>query len=176
MSDVTESAASHFLAAAVADLRKYKGLAEKVFEQLDDADFFFKPDGESNSISILVKHLSGNMRSRWTDIFTTDGEKPNRNRDGEFLEDQDDRAKILSTWHVGWDRLFETLGDLSEADLLRTIYIRGKPLSVLEAVVRQLAHYAYHVGQIVYIGKHLRQERWRTLSIPKGRSDDYVPR
>jgi hypothetical protein len=168
MNDVTQSTASHFLSAAVTDLQKYKGLAEKVFEQIDDADFFFKPDGESNSISILVKHLSGNMRSRWTDIFTTDGEKPNRNRDGEFLEDRGGRAGIMSTWQAGWDRLFETLENLSETDLLRTIYIRGQPLSVLEAVVRQLTHYAYHVGQIVYIGKHLRQDRWRTLSIPKG--------
>jgi hypothetical protein len=176
MNDVSGTSASNFLSATLASLRKYKGLAEKVFDQIDDADFFYRPDEESNNIYILVKHLAGNMRSRWTDIFTTDGEKPDRHRDDEFVENDVARAEILARWQAGWDRLFATLGDLSESDLQRTIHFRGRPVTVLEALVGQLAHYTYHVGQIVYIGKHLKQDRWQTLSIPKGRSEDYAPR
>jgi len=151
----------------------YKQLGDKTFAQLNDEDFFWKYNGESNSIAVIVKHLWGNMLSRWTDFFTTDGEKEWRQRDSEFEDDLVDRKSVLGKWDEGWNRLFETLNGLKEEDLEKIIYIRNEGHTVLEAINRQLAHYPYHVGQIVFIGKLLRNESWNSLSIPKNRSGDY---
>lgn len=151
----------------------YKQLGDKTFEQLKDEDFFWQFNEESNSIAIIVKHLWGNMLSRWTDIFTTDGEKEWRQRDAEFENDLKDRHEVLEKWEAGWHLLFEVLNGLREDDLGKIIYIRNEGHTVLEAINRQLAHYPYHVGQIVFIGKMLRNENWNSLSIPRNRSDEY---
>lgn len=151
----------------------YKQLGDKTFEQLKEEDFFWQFNTESNSIAMIVKHLWGNMLSRWTDIFTTDGEKEWRQRDTEFENDLENREAVISKWNEGWNRLFETLNGLKEDDLEKTIYIRNEGHTVLEALNRQLAHYPYHVGQIVFLGKMRRNENWKSLSIPRNRSDDY---
>lgn len=151
----------------------YKQLGDKTFEQLKEEDFFWQFNAESNSIAVIVKHLWGNMLSRWTDIFTTDGEKEWRQRDTEFENDLENREAVISKWNEGWNRLFETLNGLKEDDLEKTIYIRNEGHTVLEALNRQLAHYPYHVGQIVFLGKMRRNENWKSLSIPRNRSDDY---
>lgn len=151
----------------------YKQLGDKTFEQLTSEDFFWKANEESNSIALIIKHLSGNMLSRWTDIFTTDGEKEWRNRDNEFEDDINDKQQIIEKWEVGWNRFFETLNELTEADLEKVIYIRNEGHTVMEAVNRQLAHYPYHVGQIVYIGKIIQNKQWNSLSIPRNRSNSY---
>lgn len=164
-----------FLAVAVAEFERYKLMAEGALEQLDDGDFRYELDDESNSVHIIVKHMAGNMRSRWTDFLTTDGEKPGRHRDGEFVAEEG-RAQIMEAWDAGWSRLFDTLAGLREADLLETVYIRNQPQSVLYAIARQLTHYAHHIGQIAYIGKHLKGCAWKSLSIPKGKSEDYMSR
>jgi hypothetical protein len=165
-----------FLAVVTNDFTRLKEMAEKVFQQLDDGDLFYKPDDESNSIAVIVKHMAGNMRSRWTGFLTSDGEKPDRNRDGEFVDEGMTREQLMSAWNDGWGRVFDVLAGLGEADLERTVYIRGEPHTVVRAVVRQLVHYAHHVGQIAYIGKHRRGAAWESLSIPKGRSREYRPR
>ncbi|MCZ6918594.1 MAG: DUF1572 family protein [Gemmatimonadetes bacterium] len=166
---------AEFIAVAKAEFTRYKELAEQAFSQLDEADFFFRPDEESNSIFVIVKHLAGNMRSRWTDFLTTDGEKPDRHRDGEFVEDRElGREEILSLWEAGWRHVFDALSRLEEDDLLRVIYIRREPHSALRAIARQLAHYADHVGQIVYLAKHIKGGDWISLSIPKGKSEEYL--
>lgn len=151
----------------------YKHLGDKTFDQLQEADFFWQFNQESNSIAVIVKHLWGNMLSRWTDIFTTDGEKETRNRDGEFEIDLKTKAEVLQNWEAGWNCLFNTLKSLSETDLERIIYIRNEGHTVLEAINRQLAHYPYHVGQIVFIGKMIQNEKWQSLSIPRNKSKDY---
>ena len=142
-------------------------MAETVFEQLDDADFYYAPDGGSNTIFVIVQHMAGNMRSRWTDFLTTDGEKPDRHRDREFVNERVDRAEIMTMWEARWHRVFDAMASLKDDDLLRTVVIREEPHGVIEAIHRQLTHYAYHVGQIAYIGKHLKREQWKTLSIPQ---------
>lgn len=144
-----------------------KSLAEKSFNQLEEKDFFYKPDSESNNIAIIVEHMSGNMISRWTDFLTTDGEKPLRNRDHEFEEQNKSRLELMQDWEKGWSTLFSTINNLSKKDLLKTVYIRGEKHLVIKAINRQVSHYAYHVGQIVYIAKHLKKIEWQTLSIPK---------
>lgn len=151
----------------------YKQLGDKTFEQLKEEDFFWQFNAESNSIAVIVKHLWGNMLSRWTDIFTTDGEKEWRQRDTEFENDLENREAVISKWNEGWKRLFETLNGLKEDDLEKIIYIRNEGHTVLEALNRQLAHYPYHVGQIVFLGKMMRNENWKSLSIPRNSSDDY---
>ncbi len=151
----------------------YKLLGEKTFEQLSEEQLFWQYNAESNSIGTIVKHLSGNMVSRWTDIFNSDGEKENRNREAEFDNDIDSREMLLHKWNEGWHCFFETLNALSEADLQRDIYIRNQAHSVLEAINRQLAHYPYHVGQIVFIGKMMTADNWKSLSIPKGESNKF---
>lgn len=151
----------------------YKQLGDKTFEQLAEADFFWQYNEESNSIAVIVKHLWGNMLSRWTDIFATDGEKEWRNRDTEFENDLKDKTEVLAKWNAGWDCLFHTLDSLSEADLTRIIYIRNEGHTVAEAINRQLAHYPYHVGQIVFIGKMIQNEKWQSLSIPRNQSKGY---
>jgi Protein of unknown function (DUF1572) len=165
---------SHFLEDAARQLRKYQALAEDALAQVGGEDLFRAPDAESNSIAIVVKHVSGNMHSRWRDFLTSDGEKPDRRRDSEFeIEPADTRASILDRWERGWKLLFETLAALSPADLLRTVTVRGEAHTVMQAINRQLTHYAYHVGQIVYLARLFAGPRWRSLSIPKGKSKQF---
>ncbi|WP_426585305.1 DUF1572 domain-containing protein [Mucilaginibacter sp. R-33] len=151
----------------------YKSLGEKTFEQLTDEQLYWQYNPESNSIAMIVKHMSGNMISRWTDIFTTDGEKPTRNREAEFTPSTPTRQTITETWEQGWQCLFDTLDKLTADDLGKIIYIRNQGHTVMEAVNRQLAHYPYHVGQIVFLGKMLCNENWHSLSIPRGQSENY---
>ncbi len=164
---MNNSLARHYLDNSIKEFKKLKDLGDKSFSQIKDEDFFWSPDEESNSIAIIVRHLSGNMISRWTDFLTTDGEKESRKRDEEFerlfYTDKDD---VLSRWEKGWVFLFNSLQSLNENDLLKEVRIRNEPHTVVEAINRQLTHYAYHVGQIVYIAKHLDGEMWKSLSIP----------
>ena len=162
--------ASPLLGALVGQLRRTKRMAERAFEQLDDADFFFRLNPRQNSIRVIVKHMSGNMRSRWTDFLTADGEKPNRDRESEFVEDVVPRDQVLREWEAGWAAVFAALEPLADEDLGRTVHIRGEALTAAEAIVRQVEHYGYHVGQIVLIAKHLRGEKWNYLTIPPGGS------
>lgn len=151
----------------------YKLLGDKSFVQLTDQQLFWQINPDSNSIAIIVKHLWGNMRSRWTSFLTTDGEKSWRNREAEFEADFETREELLEKWNAGWTCLFEALDEISSKDLEKVIYIRNMGHTVVEALNRQLAHYAYHVGQIVYIARMLAGPAWQSLSIPKGTSDQY---
>ncbi|HLQ71992.1 MAG TPA: DUF1572 family protein [Bacillota bacterium] len=151
-----------------------KTLGDKTISQLSEPDLHWTLNNSSNSIAVIIKHLSGNMISRWTDLFTSDGEKTFRNRDREFEEDHSSRQKLLEFWENGWGILLETMDNLDSTDLLKTVTIRGENHTVVEAIERQMAHYAYHVGQMVYIGKQVKGDEWKTLSIPKGRSDEYL--
>jgi hypothetical protein len=165
----------HFLENSIGVFKNYRALAEKSFAQLEeDADFHFVPDPESNSIAVIMKHMSGNMISRWTDFLTTDGEKPNRNRDSEFVDTGAKREEIIEYWNKGWQVFLDTLNSLQPEDLLKTVTIRGEALTVMQALNRQTAHYAYHVGQIVYLAKHIRSDKWKTLSIPKNKSAEHL--
>ena len=169
---MNENAGAAYLDEAFRSLRGHKRLAEGAFEQVDDEQFFRIIDPEANSVAIIVKHISGNIRSRFTDILTSDGEKPWRNRDGEFIIDPGTtRAELMRSWEESWKLLFDTVQPLKPEDLLRTVTVRGQPHSVLQAIHRQVAHYAYHVGQIVFLAKHLRSTQWKTLSIPRGQSN-----
>jgi len=152
-----------------------KTMAEKAFGQLSEQDYHWQPDPESNSIAILIQHLSGGMISRWTDFLTSDGEKETRNRDSEFIDSSVSSEKLMNRWNEGWQILFETLGSLRESDLLRTVTIRGEPHSVMKAINRAMAHTAMHVGQIVYIAKQIKAAQWVTLSIPRGKSENWRP-
>jgi hypothetical protein len=151
--------------------RYYKTLAERAMAQVPDEQLFEAIDEENNSIAIVVKHMAGNMRSRWTDFLTTDGEKPDRNRDGEFVEPAGTRGELMDMWETGWGHVFQALEPLTEADLGRRVTIRGEAHSVMQAINRQVAHYANHVGQIVMLGKHFAGPRWVSLTIPKARRD-----
>lgn len=151
----------------------YKKLAERAMDQVADADLFTAIDGEANSIAVIVKHMAGNMRSRWTDFLTSDGEKPNRNRDSEFEDPPATRSGLVALWESGWDCLFSALRPLTDADLASTITIRGEKHSVLQAINRQLAHYPHHVGQIVLLAKHFAGDRWQPLSIPRRASAEF---
>jgi uncharacterized damage-inducible protein DinB len=169
-----DSLARDYLANALAEFRKYKTFADKALAQVSDEDWFRRLDSESNSLALVVKHLAGNMRSRWTDFLTADGEKPDRNRDSEFEEeDADTKEALLARWEAGWRLLFAALDPLTEDDLQKTVTIRGEPHSVLQAITRQLTHYASHVGQVVFLAKHLVGARWQTLSIPRGKSREF---
>jgi len=159
---------SPVLHALVDEFRRTKRLAEGAFDQLADEDFFFRLSPRQNNVYAIVKHLSGNMVSRWTDFLTTDGEKPDRDRESEFVEAVVPREAILRTWETGWASVFAALEPLTDADVSRTVTIRGEPHTVVQAAVRQVAHYAYHVGQILLIAKHVRGERWNYLTIPPG--------
>jgi len=162
-----------FLVSATKQFEYYKLLGDRTFIQLTDEQLFWKFNAESNSIAMIVKHLSGNMMSRWTDFMHTDGEKEWRNRDAEFVDDIADRAHLIAKWDAGWACLFEAINSLTSTDLDKEIFIRNQGHSVTEAINRQLAHYPYHIGQIVFIGKILLDDRWTSLSIPKGNSADY---
>ena len=157
-------------------LRYYKKLAERAIAQVPDAALTATLDAESNSIAIIVKHLTGNMQSRWSDFLTSDGEKPSRNRDAEFEAPPQTRAELLALWDASWKIVFDALAPLTDDDLVRTIRIRGERHSVLQAIHRQVAHYAYHIGQIVYIAKHCSSGQWKSLTIPRGKSADYNAR
>jgi uncharacterized damage-inducible protein DinB len=156
--------------------RYYKTLVGRAIQQLSDEQLFAVLDGEMNSIAVIVKHMAGNMRSRWTDFLASDGEKPGRDRDEEFSNPPANREALLQLWEEGWECLLGTLESLSDADLGRTITIRGEPHSVMQAINRQVAHYSYHCGQIVFLAKHLRADRWQTLSIPRGKSTQFTQR
>jgi Protein of unknown function (DUF1572) len=140
---------------------------EKAIEQLTERELFWSPNEESNSIAIIIKHMSGNMVSRWTDFFTSDGEKPYRNRDDEFVEDSKTKEQVMELWELGWNTFFTALKDIEEEHLLKTITIRNEPHSVIEAIERQMYHYSYHVGQIIYIAKNLKSSDWKTLTTPR---------
>jgi len=157
-----------------ARFRSNKELGDKTIQQLSEDDIHWSINDNSNSIAVIVKHVSGNMISRWTDFLTTDGEKSNRNRDDEFIDDISSKRDMISIWEKGWSILFKTLGNLRVGDLLKVVYIRGESHTVIDAIERQLSHYAYHIGQIVYIGKRIWDENWETLSIPKGKSEEYL--
>jgi len=156
--------------------RYYKKLAERAMEQCPDDALFESLDVESNSIAIIVKHMAGNMRSRWTDFLTTDGEKPDRNRDTEFEDAPKTRVELMKLWERGWKHIFDALEPLGDDDLVRKITIRTEPHSVTQAINRQVAHYSYHVGQIVYVAKHLAGSKWQTLTVPKKKSAEFNAR
>ena len=153
--------------------RYYKKLAERAMAQCPDEGLFTTLDTESNSIAIIVKHMAGNMRSRWTDFLTSDGEKPDRHRDTEFESPPTTRAELMEMWECGWKILFDALEPLGDTDLARTITIRTEPHSVMQAINRQVAHYSYHVGQIVYLARHFAGDKWQTLTIPKRKSAEF---
>jgi len=150
-----------------------KKQGEGAMEQVSDEQLFATLDPEMNSIAIVVKHMAGNMRSRWTDFLTSDGEKPDRNRDTEFEQPPSTRAELLKLWNEGWERVFAALEPLSDPDLARTVTIRGEPHSVMQAINRQIAHYSYHIGQIVFLTKHLNASGWKSLSVPRNKSAEF---
>ena len=154
--------------------RYYKQLAERAMAQCPDAGLFAALDAETNTIAIVVKHMAGNMRSRWTEFLTTDGEKPDRNRDAEFESAPVSRAELIDLWEAGWRQVFAALESMSDADMTKTVAIRGEPHSVMQAVNRQIAHYAYHIGQIVCLSKHFGASDWAALTVPRGRSKDFT--
>ena len=162
------------VAEALRSLRGHKRLAEGAFAQLRDEEFFLHLDDEANSIAILIKHLAGNMRSRFLNFLASDGEKPDRNRDQEFILDpQPSRPELMRWWEAGWKYVFEAITPLQPEDLARVVTIRGEPHTVLQAIHRQVAHYAYHVGQIVLLAKHIRGADWKSLSVPRGKAAEY---
>jgi len=156
--------------------RYYKKLGERAMAQCPDEGLFTVLDAESNSIAIIVKHMAGNMRSRWTDFLTTDGEKPDRNRDTEFEDAPKTRAALMELWERGWKYVFDAFAPLSDEDLIREITIRTEPHSVMQAINRQVAHYSYHVGQIVYLARHFAGAKWQSLTIPKKKSAEFNAR
>jgi hypothetical protein len=166
--------ASDYLHDAIRRFRRLKEMADKAIAQVDDEAFFVTISPEGNSVALIVKHMAGNMRSRWREFLTTDGEKPDRHRDSEFKVDKEDtRQAIMARWEAGWRYLFEAVEPLMTNDLGKTIRIRQRPHSIVQAINRQLAHYAYHVGQIVFLAKHLQAGDWQWLSIPPGQSEQY---
>ena len=167
----------HYLEDALSTFRDYKKLGERAFAQLSNEDFFRTIDDESNSIAVIIKHIAGNMLSRWTDFLTTDGEKPERNRDMEFVMlPETTKEDMLAYWQKGWKCVFDAVESLRPDDLMRTIRIRGQDHTVIQAINRQLAHYAYHVGQIVYLAKHFRSSEWQSLSVPRNKSAEFNAR
>jgi hypothetical protein len=164
---------SPLLTTAIAELRKVKRLAEKAVEQLDDDQLWVRLDAEANSVAVVMRHMAGNMRSRWTDFLTTDGEKPDRHRDQEFEDIAISRAELLAEWEDGWQRVFSALEPLNDAQLQDTVYIREEPHTIFQALVRQIAHYAGHAYQILLLAKHLKGGDWKTLSIPRGQSEEF---
>jgi uncharacterized damage-inducible protein DinB len=162
-----------YVADSIELFRHYKKLADRAIAQLADGQLFRALDSESNSIAIIIKHMAGNMRSRWTSFLTSDGEKPDRNRDSEFVDPAPTREALLATWEEGWACLFAALEPLTEADLTRTVAIRGEAHSVMQAINRQVAHYSYHVGQIVFLAKHLGAGHWQSLTVPRNQSAEF---
>lgn len=167
------SIGKEYLQSVIKRMKNYKGLAEKTFEQLEEKDFHFQPNEESNSIAIIIQHIAGNMLSRFTNFLSEDGEKEWRQRDDEFEIHQYSKQQVINIWGKGWKCFFDLLESLTEDDLLKTIYIRNEPLTVMDAINRQFAHYSYHIGQIIFIGKIIKGDKWKSLSIPKGKSQEY---
>jgi hypothetical protein len=164
----------NYLTTAVKEFRRLKRSAEVAISQTSDADFFRTLDPEANSIAVIVKHIVGNLRSRWSDFLSSDGEKPDRHRDTEFeLTPTDTREALMQRWEQGWKILFDALAPLKSEDLTRTVLIREQPHTVVQAINRQLTHYGEHVGQIVLLAKHFNGPKWQTLSIPRGKSDEF---
>lgn len=170
---MTDPMIQNYLSDAIEQFRYYKKLAEKAFEQVSDEQFFQTIDPESNSIAVIVKHIAGNQRSRWTDFLTTDGEKDFRNRDTEFEIIGEDRQSLMEFWESGWVALFNALEPITPEDFSKTVTIRGQEHSIAMAINRQLCHYSYHIGQIVFLAKHLKSSNWKTLSVPKNRSAEF---
>ncbi len=164
---------SPILTAALDEFQKIKKLADKAIVQLPDAQLHAKIDTEGNSVAVIVRHMAGNMRSRWVDFLDSDGEKPSRARDQEFEEVPQTRAELMAEWEHGWQCVFDALTPLTDADLQRTVIIRGKPHSVYKAISQQVAHYAGHAYQILFLAKHLLGPAWKTLSIPRGQSEEF---
>lgn len=171
---MTDELAKHYLENSITEFRSMKKLAERALHQLNEKEFFVAIDAESNSIAILIKHLAGNMRSRWVDFLTSDGEKPDRNRDQEFvLDEATTRQQVMEWWEQGWQYVFDALVPLQPEDVMRTVVIRHEPHTVVQAISRQTAHYATHVGQIVFLAKHLKGSDWKTPSVPRGKSEEF---
>jgi len=174
---MTDTPAALYLKDVSDQFHKLKGLADKAVAQVRDEDLFVNLDAESNSLAQLLQHMGGNLRSRFTDFLTSDGEKPDRDRDSEFeVKSETARAGLVARWETGWSALFGALGGLTEADLTRTVLIRAEPHTVVRALDRALSHAAYHVGQIVFLAKHLASDRWQTLSVPRGGSKEFNER
>ncbi|MBV8051510.1 MAG: DUF1572 family protein [Acidobacteriaceae bacterium] len=170
-----EDIGAEYLADALRNFRSYKKLAEEALSQISDADVFRLIDPEANSIAMLIKHMAGNMRSRWTDFLTSDGEKPDRHRDREFeMDPGTTRVQVMQWWENGWQCVFSAISPLKPADLTRTVFIAGREHTVMQAITRQLLHYAGHVNQIVMLAKHFRGSEWKSLSIPKGKSETFA--
>jgi Protein of unknown function (DUF1572) len=163
----------NYHADALQSFRNYKKLAERAIQQIDDEDFFKTIDAESNSVAVIVKHIAGNLHSRWRDFMASDGEKPDRNRDTEFEMVADTRESLIQFWETGWQMLFGNIEPLTVEDFSKTVSIRGEPHTIVEAINRQLTHYSYHIGQIVFLAKHLRSADWKTLSVPKNKSAQF---
>lgn len=163
----------NYLDSAKTEFIKLKALGDKSFAQLEAAEFHYKPDAEANSIALIIQHLSGNMISRWTDFLTTDGEKPDRNRDQEFEEKEQSKDELLHTWEKGWKVFIHALDSLTADDMMKEVTIRGEKHTAIQAINRQLTHYGYHIGQIVYLAKHIKSSDWKTLSIAKNKSAEF---
>jgi len=170
---MTEKILQNHLTDTTQAFRSYKKMAEKAMAQVSDEEFFRAIDPESNPLAVIVKHIGGNLRSRWTDFLTTDGEKPDRFRDSEFVSDEDTRASLMVLWETGWLALFDTFEQLTPDDLNKIVTIRSEEFTVVRAMVRSLAHTASHVGQIVFLAKHLRSVEWKNLSIPRNTSEEF---
>jgi hypothetical protein len=169
-----ETLATHYLEDSIASLRAYKKMADKAIAQLHDDEFFITLDEEANSVAVIMKHLAGNMFSRWTDFLTTDGEKPERHRDMEFvIEPKTGKDDVIAYWEKGWQRVFAALEPLQAKDLEKKVLIRGEEHTVIQAINRQLMHYSSHIGQIVFLAKHFRSSEWKSLSIPRNRSAEF---
>jgi hypothetical protein len=165
-----------FLESVIKRFKEYKILGEKTFDQLNDEEMHFQPNEESNSIAIIIQHMHGNMLSRWTNFLSEDGEKEWRKRDDEFELHQFSKQQLIEKWNEGWKVFLDTLESLTLNDLSKTITIRSQPLNVVDAINRQMAHYSYHVGQIVYLGRWIKQSEWKSLSIPKNKSKEFNQR
>lgn len=170
---MNEQILENYLAETIETFRSYKKLAERAFEQVSDDEFFVLIDAESNSLAMIAKHIGGNLRSRWADFLTSDGEKANRDRDSEFVAENDTRESLMTVWETGWQTLFETLDSLQTDDLGKTVKIRTEDFTVTKAVTRSLTHIVYHVGQIAFLAKHLRSNDWKTLSVPRGKTNEF---
>ena len=170
---MTHKFSTSYVEDSISLFRYYKKLGEGAMEQVPHEQLFEALDEEMNSIAIIVKHMAGNMRSRWTDFLTSDGEKPDRNRDTEFVAPPATRDDLLRLWNEGWDWVFHALEPLSDSDLERTVMIRGEPHSVMQAINRQIAHYSYHIGQIVFLAKHFKGSDWKSLTVPRNKSAQF---
>lgn len=174
---MSDAFALHYLNDAVRQFRSLKDLADRAMAQISDEHLFTVLDEEANSIAILLKHMAGSMRARWRAFPATADDPPDRHRDGEFvIEERETKSALIERWETGWQYLFEALARLTPEDMAKTVHIRETSLSVLEAINRQLTHYAYHVGQIVFLAKHLRSGVWQSLSLPRGQSDECIPK